>query len=352
MINAEEVKQQYQRIRFGPDKSVQEHLAQYATGDAVRSYLNSSELRITEQVTPTLNDILCRVTNRLRIPHSIIQCFVFPSSDAQAYSLLGLRDTCVLRFSSALIELLSKDELAFVMGHEIGHFLFSHRISVHGESASLEELMLQRYQEISADRVGLIACGSFEIAAKALIKTISGLSDKHLRFDVATFIHQLRATTQSSAIGATHPSMFIRCRALLWFSLHKGYMAGVFPQRSDELHDIDKNIMNDFKKYVDGWIIDTIAHSKEKLALWLTAERIVQSGLFSKEQQTIFTDMFGVEAMNSMKRYLKSSPPLALKEEVEKRISEATEELMNLIPIGFEDEYQAVAGSVVDRFKR
>ena len=177
MINAEEVKQQYQRIRFGPDKSVQEHLAQYATGDAVRSYLNSSELRITEQVTPTLNDILCRVTNRLRIPHSIIQCFVFPSSDAQAYSLLRLRDTCVLRFSSALIELLSKDELAFVMGHEIGHFLFSHRISVHGESASLEELMLQRYQEISADRVGLIACGSFEIAAKALIKTISGLSD-------------------------------------------------------------------------------------------------------------------------------------------------------------------------------
>ena len=350
MTNVEEVKEQYQRIRFGPDKSVQEHFAHYEKSDTIRSYLNASELRITEQVTPALNDILQRVANRLQVPISSIQCFVYPSSDVQAYSLLGLRDTCVLRFSSALIDLLSEDELAFVMGHEIGHFLFNHSHSVNEESVNLEQLMLQRYQEISADRVGLIACGSFEIAAKALIKTISGLSERHLRFDIATFIHQLRGVNQSSAIVATHPSMFIRCRALLWFSLHEGYMSGVFPQRSDELNAIDKNIMNDFTKYVDGWTIDIIAHSKEKLALWLAAERIVHSGSFSKEQQSLFKDMFGSETLNSMKRYLKSNSTAVLNVEIEKRIGEAREELMNLIPIGFADEYQAVVESVANCF--
>ena len=51
--------------------------------------------------------------------------------------------------------------------------------------------MQERAQELSVDRVGLIACGSVDIAIRALMKTVSGLSSEHLRFDVGTFISQL-----------------------------------------------------------------------------------------------------------------------------------------------------------------
>ena len=142
--------------------------------------------------------------------------------------------------------------------------------------------MQQRAQEVSVDRVGLVACGSLDIAIRALMKTASGLSSDHLRFDVGTFISQLSKSAKPAGHGdhtASHPSILVRCRALLWFSLNDFFTThkGTFPQ--GQLDVLDLRIQNDLRTYVDGPARKQIEESKNDLAMWMAAYEIVQKGV-------------------------------------------------------------------------
>ena len=81
--------------------------------------------------------------------------------------------------------------------------------------------MQSRAQEISVDRVGLVACGDLSVAIRAMMKTVSGLEHRHLRFDAGQFISQVSRLSQgtSDEVWNSHPSMVVRSRALLWFSM-------------------------------------------------------------------------------------------------------------------------------------
>ena len=80
---------------------------------------------------------------------------------------------------------MNEDEVAFVIGHEIGHAIFEHhKLPVHGILANddrlkpqdtLQVLRWSRMAEISADRVGLIGCQSLQHAfgAKIVLSSLS-----------------------------------------------------------------------------------------------------------------------------------------------------------------------------------
>jgi Zn-dependent protease with chaperone function len=79
-------------------------------------------------------------------------------------------------FSSALIEAFDDQELAFVVGHELGHHMFSHHevpVSQLSRESQLEAGVVlelyawSRYAEISADRAGLACVGELDSAARA-----------------------------------------------------------------------------------------------------------------------------------------------------------------------------------------
>lgn len=67
-------------------------------------------------------------------------------------------------------KMLTMGEKAFIIGHELGHnqcnHMFEHGIGGGGEVS----LHLQRLHEYSADRAGLLACGSLNDACSALLK--------------------------------------------------------------------------------------------------------------------------------------------------------------------------------------
>ena len=90
---------------------------------------------------------------------------MYASPDLNAECYLGDTSNCIIRFSSSLIDILDKNEFEFVVGHELGHFLLSHQQACVTEK-NLEYYIQQRAQEISADRLGLIACDSLDIALK------------------------------------------------------------------------------------------------------------------------------------------------------------------------------------------
>ena len=149
-------------------------------------------LRITSQVTPELNSIITTALRRLRCPLETIEAYVYPSPEFQASCISGGDTECVMTISSGLVELLEADEMTFVVGHEIGHFLLRHGEEAHSAHGFLpQRLIAGRRMEISADRMGLIACSSLDASIWAMMKIFSGLPKSHLNFDVGEFIAQI-----------------------------------------------------------------------------------------------------------------------------------------------------------------
>ena len=187
-------------MRFAADRPPENPREIDAGIDHVKDHFLKHGLFIERSSAPGLSAVLETVCDRLQVPRKAVSAFVQASPDIQAFCMSNASDECVLHFSSALINLLSEAEFAFVAGHEIGHFLYEHYASgCTSDDASLEDFLIQRYQEISVDRVGLIACGDTNVAIKALIKLVSGLEDRHLKFDATQFISQVSKVANPEA---------------------------------------------------------------------------------------------------------------------------------------------------------
>ena len=313
----------------------------------IKNFGYANELNISQDVTPLLFKSMHAVYDRLKIPPEAVEAFVFASPVIQAECYAGDRAECVLRFSSALVDILDEEEFRFVAGHEIGHFLLGHGLAraVEGEQQSIEYYMQQRAQEISVDRAGLLACGSLNVAIKALMKTVSGLTGNHLRFDVGAFLTQLHKSSEVSfGINnqATHPSILIRCRALLWFSLNDCFINNSQNISSSQLININKQIQSDLDKHVDKPARKQIQELKEDLAMWMAAYEIVQDDLFTKKEQVAFSKEFGADTLERLLIFLQDIPASEIEEIVYERVKAARDALESLIPSSFESEVSTI----------
>ena len=343
-----------EKIRYSGDT-----LRRTTDGDSSRNerilnqfYLNG--LRISSLVTPTLAKALESVCQRLKIPKGIVEAFVYVSPDFQAECYAGSTSNCVLQFSSSLVDLLDDQEFEFVAGHELGHFLLGHGIvKTESQNESLEYYIEQRRQEISADRIGLMACQSLETAIRALMKTVSGLSSEHLRFDVGAFISQLRdAPEATNEYGhfASHPSSLIRCRSLLWFSLNDFFLRGDSHFSEGQFKSLDNRIAGDFNRFVDGPANGIIKAAKEDLAIWMAAHHAVQDGSFDKKEQVVIMDMFGCEVLDRLKNFLSDLSAGEVHDIVYERMKSAREDLERMIPSSFEQEFHEIQREMVTKF--
>ena len=222
----------------------------------MRSIFAQHNLEISHAVTPKLASTLDEVYERLRIPSKVVVAYVYADPDIQATCFSSSTAECVVSFSSGLISLLDEPELQFVAGHEIGHFLLYHG-NVHQDDTfeSLEYLMQQRAKEISADRIGFLACKSLDVCVRAMMKTASGLSTEEIRFDTGAFLSQLQKSddiTYSVTQTSTHPSWLVRCRAILWFSMNDFLTSSPDNWSRTKIHEMDARIEKDLRQYVDG----------------------------------------------------------------------------------------------------
>ena len=133
--------------------------------DRLKRHFTTSSLRIGPQLTPRLAATLHDACKALHLPKESAHAWVYPSADIQASCVGSDSEECFIRLSSGVVQLLEEKELAFVIGHEVGHFLLRH--NAHGDASSsdsLEDTIQSKSAEISADRLGLIACGELETA--------------------------------------------------------------------------------------------------------------------------------------------------------------------------------------------
>lgn len=331
-----------ERLRFSGDKGNSD--AELALGDLTlaRDCLNRNELCITKEVVPKLHYSLSEVYARLQIPEAAVAAFVYPDSDIQAACISGKNSECVMRFSSTLIETFDLDEFEFVAGHELGHFLLGHG-TPHTYKETLGHFMQMRAREISADRIGLLACGSIDAAAKSMMKSTSGLSSKYLRFNVRAFISQIKNNTSVADAHATHPSMAYRCRALLRFNSNENYTV-------QDIAKINERIEKDLLVYNKPFIY-AVKQAKQQLALWVAVRIIAEDDNFSKSEQNKFQEEFGEAKLKSLRGYLPSIPKSKRQEVLGKKIQSASEDLWDLIPDDFETEVKQIKKHMRDKLK-
>ncbi len=341
-----EARKALDRLRFSGDVSTGDRHDDFGLVEKLRSALYKNEIEVSSSLTPELARRLQKVCARLAVPETSIAAFIYPSPEVQAECFSTSADHCVVRFASGLVDLLSPEEFEFVAGHEIGHFLLSHgniRLTSSGENP--QYYVRKRYQEISADRIGLISCGSIDIAIKAMMKTMSGLSSQHLRFDTNAFIAQLTKSepkNQDSEMTSTHPSILIRCRALLWFSM-EGLVETHAQVDAGKLNRLNERVLRDFHRFVDRAVLKQKNILRTDVLLWQIAREIILSGSFKKSAQDAVVSLIGAEAVAQLKRFFSDWPKSEAEKIIQEKLKTARDNFEAIDPDVFMQEMEKIS---------
>jgi len=206
---------------------------------AIRVHLLASSLRVTAPLSPLLVSIV-RMCARIVGIKAGVEIFVRHAPDLNAQCFLaGKRIAVVL--NSAIVEKFSPPELAFVIGHEIGHFALRHEeipnaTFLDSRGCSLFQkagfMAWQRAAEVSADRLGLICCRDWRSAVHCMIKLTSGIASDKVRADAEIFCQQADEIVRTRSKGEkqkgapfplawwleSHPFTCIRAKLLRLFA--------------------------------------------------------------------------------------------------------------------------------------
>jgi len=212
---------------------------------ATRSHhrqLLAAARHVTAQTYPQLARLILAVEKRLR--PGTVDVFIVPSRTLNAYTF-GLDSPKGLVLFSSMLQVMDDDELAFVVGHEMGHVALGHTWlnsligglsgipSSFGAAAVLRLAFLSwnRMCELSADRAGLLACGQPEKAVSALIKLEAGDVPGGRTFserDLAEAYRRVDAEddTMAGSLGEalmSHPMLIRRINAIREYAASSQY---------------------------------------------------------------------------------------------------------------------------------
>lgn len=181
------------------DKTVVNIMEKYATIEYTADGIN-----VSPNSLPMVNRQLheaCRILGIVNLP----DCSTDWDYDVCAFTVGEKRPRIILQ--SGTIDLLTNDELLFVLGHELGHIKCGHKtyhmfteamymplansdLSIWMSLVKMPLLNWYRVSDFSADRMGLLCCQDINVALQTMIK-MSGLPKKYYEFvDVPSFIRQ------------------------------------------------------------------------------------------------------------------------------------------------------------------
>lgn len=194
--------------------------------------------KVTQVSMPGLIPVIEECALRLQVEP--VQVFVLPSRTRNAYTF-GMDSPKAIVLYSSLLQLMDRDELQFIIGHEMGHICLGHTwlntlvggmagIPSNITSAILMQMAFlwwNRTCEYSADRAGILACGKPHKAISALIKLEAGgsLSDQeslsralqHIEAEDDDILNNL------GEVLATHPMIVRRIEEIHKYSASADY---------------------------------------------------------------------------------------------------------------------------------
>lgn len=296
-------------IRYVDDKKLKEISIDHASSELTLSWISSTGLRISEYLTPELYHRLDKICSKFNLITDNVDAYVVSDPNINAWCYRTGEKSCLIVFNSEIINLLSFEEIEFIIGHELGHFLLDHHFILGDEDKKTEEdYFIQRAQEISSDRIGLWACEDIDIAMRCIIKLTSGLKGNFLRFDTSAFLDQAgsRKITYKHMHNSTHPSFIIRAEALLRFSLSKDFLSLSGKSGGSSLHSIDRLIQRDLKRYIRQDFQARHTDVEDQLKTWSLIYFCVKDGDLTKDEQNIIEKIIGSEKKSKLLKLIKN----------------------------------------------
>lgn len=240
---------------------------------ANRLFHKASTVAVTSKQLPHIYQLFFDAAFRLDISE-IPELFVLQTPVANAYTT-GVEKPFIV-VTSGLLELLTEDELLYVLGHELGHWqanhilykmasrIFSGAVSALAEitlglgrllTAPLQLALLKwdRCSELTADRAGLLAVRRVDIVIQTLMKLAGGSWSIYKQMDYQEFIRQaeeFQMDQEDSTLNKTyvllqamyqsHPFPVWRTSEILEWVKHGDYLhilAGDYPGNFEEADD-------------------------------------------------------------------------------------------------------------------
>lgn len=203
------------------DRSALQTLRNFTLFESVTNYvLNLTEIRwavielcgnrlhCTPDSLPDLYSQIRSVVETLDVEH-MPEVYLDWGYFINAYTT-GVKENTILCLFSGAVDLLTEEELRFVVGHEVGHQKSKH-VLFHVMVSKIAQILTDlgiaknlalpftaalyywyRMSEFTADRAGLLACQDVNVAISALMKMAGLPSSCYKKSNVEGFIKQAR----------------------------------------------------------------------------------------------------------------------------------------------------------------
>jgi Zn-dependent protease with chaperone function len=203
-------------------------LAYYYTRQHHQDLLRGARL-VTPATEPALSPVIQEAA--LRLQPELVQFFIAKNKAPNAYTF-GLSAPKVVVLHSGLFSIMDRDEIQFIIGHELGHVRLGHTVvnslvgglagipSSYSAGVLLQLVLLSwsRACEYSADRAGLLACGNPDKAVSTLLKleaATRGISPgrlQHILVEVEQ--HNDHWLESLNELASSHPMSVRRIRQI------------------------------------------------------------------------------------------------------------------------------------------
>jgi len=279
--------------------------------DTHKMHLLSTSLKVTKEITPKIYTVIKNILTQLELTDLNLECYVYNDAEMNA-SCFSIESNIIIMVSSGLVNNMKEDELAFVIGHEIGHYLFGHLDyrELEREENELIDMKISRvYQshEISADRIGLICAGSIESSLRAIVKTVSGLSDEFITHNLHSYLHQIQSLKYDDLARTkhTHPIFPIRAKALTLFSMSELYYWWINDTRKAPLNidALSAKIRKDLESTTLKNLKDESEHIVEKFQLWFYVKSFTEDNKLDRDELSFLEHQFSNDTIVKALRF-------------------------------------------------
>ena len=251
-----------------------------------RSNMEGHSLKVQKELLPDMFKLCQKVKKRLKFEDPV-DFYITGDSDVNAFSLAAEEkgEPHIVNINSGLFDLMTEDELCFVIGHELGHlinkdtaltrlinFVFPAEAAV-PVTLQYKIRLHEQLAELVADRYGYIATRNLGVCVTAFFKLASGLDLAKMNVSIDALIadnnRRLQYFLKDRGVSrSSHPVNPIRVQALNLFATCKTQKD--LQQGMDELISILLKVGNsELDEYMARFIASAgliVAHSDQKVS--------------------------------------------------------------------------------------
>ena len=304
------------------------------------SNLLSHSIKVSEEIFPNIAKSIDEIFAKLKLENNFNFFVTADHIEANAScSAMPFSNKPDIVVTSKLVELLTKEELKFVLAHEVAHYYYQHSMYPHHSTAAsriekLNLLNLSRAAEISSDRIGFIACDNIQTSLRAMLKLASGLSDKHINFNFSAYLKQLDELESlgrnEGQLWSSHPNFLVRMKSLMWFEKSKEYNEFAnHRQGTYTLSEIDKKIDGLINRLTGNELEVSNQEVYDRALLWASLKMYLVDKKFTKDEQEKFRQRFGEKKTMSTISFLKISNMDIIDQKIKEAFTEANLLLKN-----------------------